>query len=128
MQRAADDRHPGEIGRERAALLDVSRRKLERRVRKDHDVRIRLGAEPEPPRQIRVDDVKPARSETQLASLDVDEHLVALGDLAGQPRIHDARCAVHLDAGEAVELFQDGRDRAPPQAKRHRGRRRPARG
>ncbi len=122
VQRAADDRHPLQGLRQPAVLLDEPHRGLERRVRKRHHVRVRLDLQPEPPRQVRVEHVEPARTELELTRLDVDDHLVPHLDRAGQARVRDARLAVDLDPREPLDLLDDGGDGAAPQAKRHSSR------
>ena len=86
-----------------AVLLAVRERELARRVRQRHHVRAVLGREPEPARQVRVEDVEAARAELEQARLLVDEHVVAHLDLAGQPRVGDARDPVDLEPDEPSE-------------------------
>ena len=61
-----------------------------------------LRREPEPARQVRVEDVEAARAELEQPRLLVHEHLVPHLDLAGQPRVGDARDAVDLEPEEAL--------------------------
>ena len=126
VQRAADDRQPAQLRVRLARLLDVEPRVLQRRVRQHHHVRALLGRELEAARQVRVEDVEPARAELELARLDVDEHLVVELDRAGQRRVGDAGDAVHLQPDELLVALMDRRDLPAAQAKRHRPRRRPA--
>ena len=65
VQRAEHDRHRVERLRELAVLFTTPEGDLPRRVRKRHHVRSFLGLEAEPARQVRVQDVEPARSELQ---------------------------------------------------------------
>ena len=62
-----------------------------------------LGLESQPTRQVRIDDVKPARPELEQPRLLVDEHLVPDVDLAGQPRVRDTRNPVHFEPDQTVE-------------------------
>ena len=88
--------------RQLAVLLAAPHRDLARRVRQRHHVRARLRREPEPARQVRVEDVEAARAELEQARLLVHEHVVPDLDLASQPRIGDARDPVHLEPDEPV--------------------------
>ena len=76
-------------------------------------MRIGLGAEVEPAGEIHVEDVEAARAEAELARLDVHDHVVALLDRAGEPRICDARRAVHLAADELRQPLDDRRHAGP---------------
>ena len=116
VQRAEHDRHPVERLRELAVLLTAPESDLPRRVRKRHHVRPFLGPEPEPARQVRVEDVEPARPELEQPRLLVDEHLVADLDLAGQPRVGDARDPVHLEPDQTVLPLADRGDRPASKA------------
>ena len=58
VERAADDGHAFEALVELVRLLGVEHRVLQRRVWQLHDVRIGLGAEVEPTREVRVEDVE----------------------------------------------------------------------
>ena len=60
VQRAAHDRHPGEVVRERPFLLDVSHGRLHRRVREDHHMGPLGRRETEPTGQVRVEHVESA--------------------------------------------------------------------
>ena len=76
--------------------------------------------EPEPARQVRVQHVEAAGAEAELARLRVHDHLVAERDRAGQPRVRDARRAVHLDPRRAPRAARaTAVTRAAPEAKRH---------
>ena len=127
MQRAADDRHAVQALGERAVLLGVPFRPLPGRVRQLHHVRAGGGGQPQSARQVRVEDVEPARAEAELTGLHVHEHLVVERDPPGQPRIRDARGAVHLEPDEAFEPLDDRRHAAAREAKRHRPPRAPRR-
>ena len=100
---------PSSASGELVRLLLVTDCYLARRVRKRHHVRPLLGLEPEPARQVRVEDVEAARSELEQPRLLVHEHLVPHLDLAGEPRVGDARDAVDLEPDETREPL-----RAPP--------------
>ncbi len=100
-------------------LLRESRRRLQRRVGQRHDVRPGLRVEAEPAREVGVEDVEAARAEPELARLDVDEHLVAERDGAGQARVGDAGLTVDLAADEPLMPLEHGRDGSPPQPERH---------
>ncbi len=126
VQRAADDRQPGQRLGERIVLLRVAHGRLQRRVRQLHHVGARLGRQLEPARQIGVQDVEAARAEPELTRLHVHEHLVAERNRPGQARIRDARRAVDLAPHEPFHALDDRRDAAAAEAKRHRARRRAA--
>ena len=98
------------------------------RVRERHHVRAFLGREPQPARQVRVEDVEPARPELEHARLLVDEHLVA----RPRPRRSAAgtrRTAIPSTSSRTSRSSRsrDRRDRAAPKAERHLGPRRPGR-
>ena len=103
MDACKDDRHAAEQAGELAVLLPVPERELARRVRERHHVRALLGREPEPARQVRVEDVEAAGAELEQPRLLVHEHLVPDLDLAGEPRVRDAGDPVYLEAHEPVE-------------------------
>ena len=58
---------PLELLRERVVLLDARDGGLPGRVGKRHHVRPRRRRQPEPPRQVRVDDVEAAGAEAEVA-------------------------------------------------------------
>ena len=96
------------------------------RVRQCHHVRALLRREPEPARQVRVEDVEAARAELEQPRLLVHEHVVAHLDLARQPRIRDAGDPVDLEPDQPGMRSVDGGDRPTPKADWHLGRHRPA--
>jgi hypothetical protein len=82
-------------------------------------VRPLLRRQAEPAREVRVEHVEPARAEAEIGGLDVDEHLVADRDRAGEVRVRDARSPVHAQAHETVGALDDVRDR-PAGERQHR--------
>ena len=75
-----------------------------------------LGARVEAAREVRVQDVKPARPELELPGLDVDDDLVSQLDGPCQARVRNRRLAVDLETSRVVVLLADSGDRAPPKA------------
>ena len=100
-------------------VLRMPRGKLQRRVGKLHHVRALVGCELEATREIHVQDVEPARAESEPARLDVDHHLVTDGDGAGQQRVGDTRSAVDLDPRKPLLTFDDRGHAAAAEAKGH---------
>ena len=100
-------------------LLGVPVRELPGRVRPRHDVRALVRREPEPAREVRVEDVEAPGAEAELGRLDVDDDDVALLDRAREPRVRDARIAVDLEADEAVDALPDRADGPPAEPERH---------
>ncbi len=129
VQRAADDRHAPQSPDEPFRLLRVCDRVLERCVRQLHHVRARLRGQLETAREVHMEDVEAARAETKLPRLDVHDHVVALLDLPGHPRVRDTRLTVDLAADQLGQPLDDRRHASPPKRERHRGargRRRPS--
>src|SRR5215210_6264717 len=86
-------------------------------VRKLHHVRARDRSALEAAREVRVEDVEPARAEAELERLDVDEDLVPVRNGARQPWIRHARPPVDLEPDEAVLPLADRGDAPAAEAK-----------
>jgi hypothetical protein len=117
VEGAADDGHAAQGLRQGSVLLDMPRRRLDRRVRKRHHVGAVLPGGVEPARQVCVEDVEASRAELELPGLDVDDDLVADLDRPGQARVRDRRLPVDLEPGQVVVLLADAGDRAAPETK-----------
>ena len=120
VQRAEDDRHARRASRQLVRLLLATDRYLAGRVRQRHHVGALLRREPEPARQVRVEDVEAARAELEQPRLLVHEHVVPHLDLARQPRIGDAGDPVHLEPDEPGQRFDDRGDGSASKPERHR--------
>ena len=92
---------------------------LDRRVRELHDVRALGALQLEAAGEVRVEDVESARTEAELAGLDVGEHVVAERDGPGERRIRDAGVPVDLEPDEAVVALGDRRHPPSTQHERH---------
>jgi hypothetical protein len=76
-------------------------------------VRALAHGQPQPAREVRVEDVEAPGAELEVDAWRVDEHDVADLDLAGQARIGDARRAVDLEPHEPSRRSPTARHRAP---------------
>ncbi len=120
MEAETHDRQPVHpLGCGLLVLLREARRVLARRIRQTHDVRAVLDREPEPAREVRVEDVEAARAEAELDRLAVDEHDVADLDVPREPRVGDAGRSVHLEPEEPVEALPDHGHVAPAEPDGH---------
>ena len=119
VQAEADDGHVVHPLPRSSLLLGETHRMLPRRVGMHHDVRVVLRRQAQTPREVRVEDVEPARAKLELGRLCVDEHDVPFLHRACEARVRDARRAVDLEPRQPFEPFADGRHRPPAEAQRH---------
>ena len=101
----------------------MAARVLSGRVRKLHHVGVGFREEIETSSEIGVQHVETTRSEREVASLRVHDHLVAERNRAGEPRVRDARFTVHFEPGQALDPLDDRGDAAAPKCQhleRHR--------